>query len=258
MPRITIQKIMLAIALVGASMCVVKNLPSGIRELRCATHCFTRLSAVARALIEYQDRHQIFPSGTHCNTTLAYEDRLSWYAEILPHLDNEDIGALVNWDQPWNGGFNDKLSRTGILSVVCENQDRGLGGPWPVSYIGIAGFGSDAPLLSKTDWRAGVFGFDRVTSSADIKDGAANTMMLAESTRIGSSWLQGGPATVRGLDPAKQPYLGVNRPFGGLHKGRACIAMADGSVRWVSDSISPKVFEAIATMAGGERLPAEW
>jgi hypothetical protein len=34
--------------------------------------------------------------------------------------------------------------------------------------------------------------------------------------------------------------------------------MADGSVRLVSDSISPKVFEALSTMSGGEKLPANW
>jgi hypothetical protein len=57
---------------------------------------------------------------------------------------------------------------------------------------------------------------------------------------------------VRGLDPAGKPYLGPYRQFGGLHRGGAWVAMADGSVRWVSDSISPKVFEALATMAGGD------
>jgi prepilin-type processing-associated H-X9-DG protein len=42
------------------------------------------------------------------------------------------------------------------------------------------------------------------------------------------------------------------------HPGTAQVVFADGSVRSVRDSIDPKVFEALATIAGGERLPAGW
>ena len=122
------------------------------------------------------------------------------------------------------------------------------------NYIGIAGIGKDAPILPKGDPRCGVFGFDRRTTLADITDGAANTLMIVESGRATGSWLQGGFATVRGLDPANTPYLGPNRQFGGLHQGGAWIATADGSVRWVRDSIDPRVFEALSTIAGGEKV----
>jgi prepilin-type processing-associated H-X9-DG protein len=79
--------------------------------------------------------------------------------------------------------------------------------------------------------------------------------MLAESGRVTGSWLQGGPATVRGLDPTIMPYIGPGRQFGGLHDGVAVIAMADGSVRVVSESIAPKTFDAFSTIAGGEEVP---
>ena len=36
------------------------------------------------------------------------------------------------------------------------------------------------------------------------------------------------------------------------------VAMADGSVRFINDRIDPKVFEAIATIAGGEPLAEDW
>jgi hypothetical protein len=36
------------------------------------------------------------------------------------------------------------------------------------------------------------------------------------------------------------------------------VAFADGSVRFVRETIDPKVFEALSTIAGGESLPAEW
>jgi hypothetical protein len=36
------------------------------------------------------------------------------------------------------------------------------------------------------------------------------------------------------------------------------VAMADGSVRLLRESIDRRVFEALSTVAGGETLPAVW
>ena len=82
-------------------------------------------------------------------------------------------------------------------------------------------------------------------------------MLIAETARISESWLQDGHATIRGLDPTAKPYIGPGGQFGGLHGAGAWVAMADGSVRWVDASINPKIFEALSTMAGGERLPPD-
>jgi prepilin-type processing-associated H-X9-DG protein len=103
-----------------------------------------------------------------------------------------------------------------------------------------------------------VFGYDRQTRIEDFTDGTANTMMVIETAVAGGPWTAGGPATVRGLDPARQPYIGTGRQFGGTHRGGAMVAMADGSVKFLTETIDPKVFEALSTVSGGERLPSGW
>lgn len=46
--------------------------------------------------------------------------------------------------------------------------------------------------------------------------------------------------------------------FGGAHPGGAMVAFADGSVRFLLETIASGVFEAIATVAGGEVLAEGW
>jgi prepilin-type processing-associated H-X9-DG protein len=136
-------------------------------------------------------------------------------------------------------------------------------------YVGVAGVGTDAPSLPAGHRNAGVFGYDRRTALADVKDGTSNTLLILESARDNGPWARGGPATLRGLDRTDSPYLGTGRPFGGTHfaenilfwRGRSTgcnAAMADGSVRFLQEAIAPRVLEALATIAGGEKIGDDW
>ncbi len=148
--------------------------------------------------------------------------------------------------------------------------------PGLTHYMGIAGIGEHAALLPREDPNAGIFGYENTPSDPadrplgirkeDIKDGLTTTMMVVETTYQNGPWAAGGPSTVRGLDPDRQPYLGENCQFGGLHRSAAAqsswfsypqdtnILFADASVRFVTPSIERGIFEAMATIAGGEQV----
>jgi prepilin-type processing-associated H-X9-DG protein len=68
------------------------------------------------------------------------------------------------------------------------------------------------------------------------------------------------PANFGSLPPAQQSLLVVQRRsnFGSRHPGGANFAMADGSVRFVQQSISPVTFNALGTRAGGEVIPGDF
>ena len=221
--------------------------------------CASNLHNVALAVLRYENDNGVFPTGTWPNPDLEPADRLSWYALVLRELDSSATYDALKKSGPWNAGMNDVFAHENQRMLRCPSgAGVPAGSAEPTSYVSIAGLDSDAPLLPKSNPRAGVFGYDRKTTMADITDGASNTMMLAETGRVSGSWLQGGPPTVRGLDRTRKPYVGTGRQFGGLHGAGAYVAMADGSVRWISDSISPRIFEACSTMAGGESLPGDW
>lgn len=264
MARWTIGRMMIEIA--GIAVCLAGLIGLFKMEWRRSTgqypSCQRNIRNVTLAILGYHSSKGQFPTGTWPNPALPPEKRLSWYAAISPYLDYAGLYQAINKDQSWDDPSQQLVAEMKIGVLRCP-QVRQTTTPWfPATYIGIAGLGTDAPFLDTTHPRAGVFGYDRRVTLADLKDGAANTMMLAESERVRNSWLSGGPATVRGLDTADLPYLGRDRQFGGHHsKPGAYVAFADGSVRFISDTIDPKVFEAISTIAGGETIsppPSSW
>ncbi len=145
----------------------------------------------------------------------------------------------------------------GELGTFLCPANRGRGAPdlpCRTSYLGIAGVGDDAAELPRGDPRAGFFGYDRRLTAKDLTDGAATTLMLAEAAD-GGFWTAGGKATVRGLAADGRPYLGRGGQFASLHRGTN-VAFADGSVRRLTPAVSPRVLEALATVAGGEEAGA--
>jgi hypothetical protein len=258
MARWSIRKMMLVIA--GAAALLGGYVwweRTSARGIYCYRTCPSNIRNVVLGLLSYAGRTGQFPAATWPNTSLPPEGRMSFYAAALPDLDSEELLLQLHTDRAWDDASNELVADMPIGVLRCPERNRLPGEiPMPTSYIGIAGLGTDAPFLPKGHPRAGIFGHDRVTPLGSITDGTAYTMVVAESERVRGSWLSGGPATVRGLDTADLPYIGPGRQFGGLHPAvGAWVAFADGSVRFISEKVDPKVFEALSTIAGGERLP---
>ena len=221
-----------------------------------------------------------YPTGTVANPALPPEKRLSWLFTCMPYmlcphccgLPTEGLAVHGPWDATENRLWavapmyllhcpgSPRQSPVGYQSAVNYVDLKAKTTIEPTPFIGIGGLGTDAPTLPVGDRRAGFFGYDRVIRPADIRDGMATTVAVVETSSLQGSWTAGGPATVRGLDPARLPYFGRGRQFGGNHPraGKALALFADGSVRPIRETVDPKVFEALATIAGGEPVAPGW
>ena len=150
------------------------------------------------------------------------------------------------------------------------------------NYVGVFGTGSipEVPLTSD-----GVFGRNTKVGVVDIRDGTGQTLAVGErSGRLGyATWtarvpggylfptptLQaGGPRTpalgvpscamvlapVGIADGPRGPNNGKRHPedFGSLHPGGVNFLYADGSVRFLKNAVSHRVFLSLATRDGGE------
>jgi hypothetical protein len=195
---------------------------------------------------------------------------------MLPYMEQEKAYKQFDLTLGPDHPTNQLATNYRFRHIVCPSSgeyDR-QGDKWKSStplthYVGMAGVGNDAATLEANNPRAGVFGYDRSTSiEHGIPDGLSNTLLLIETAREPGHWAFGGPATVRGVEPSTSPYVGPGRPFGGFHdsgwvwrgdrRHTAMAALADGSTRSLSDSISPEVLEALATVGGTEQIPADW
>jgi hypothetical protein len=211
------------------------------------------------------------PAGTIPNAVLVPEQRLSWFVAILPYLEEEGLYRQFDFGAGWDAPANQHLSQRQLRILDCPDWRREASSAqaWETPYVGVAGLGPDVATGPIGGPKIGAFGYDRRVAFKHVKDGISNTLMVLESARETASWAKGGFTTVRGLDPEDKPYLGTGRPFGGTHfsenslfKGGHSIScnavMMDGSVRFLNNSISPKVLEALATISGGEKIPEDY
>jgi hypothetical protein len=194
-----------------------------------------------------------FPPLIRHEVDLPPEKRLSWILLITPFMESRmDPRWLFKADKGWDAPENSYMVKTPLYYCVCP-AGSSRGEPANVTdYVGIAGIGSDAATLATGDPRAGLFGYDRVIAMDDVSDGTATTIAIAETLENTGPWAAGGPPTTRGLDQGKLPYLGQGGQFTSKHGTN--VSFLDASVRSFTRDFDPKVFEALATIAGGEKL----
>ena len=236
-----------------------------VRDWANAIKCQNNLHQIGIALHSWHDATGHFPRATVSNPRLPPEKRLSWMVAIFPYT-MSGYKSLLNEEKPWDDPENNPPRRqfwhhrmqeelygdVEVFFCPARSHTTSPDSACTTDYVGITGVGADAAEFPLSDPRAGFFGYDRQISMKDIKDGTANTMAVTE-VLDGGPWTAGGHPTVRGLADDGRPYLGEGGQFASLH-GKINVLFADASARPFAAALSPEVFEAMATIAGGERI----
>ena len=203
-------------------------------------------------LDDYSRDKGSFPAPAVGGALLPPETRLSWIATLLPYYGHRDWHTQLEFGYPWNGSENSPVTRRVLPEVA--NPAFGPGSSqdgFPVTnYVGSAGLGEDAGRVNVNDPRAGLFGFGRMTQPDQIRDGARNTIAVFGVYDELGPWAAGGRATARPL--TRQPYVNGPDGFGTGQPNGMYVGMADGSVRFLSKDIDPRVMESMVTINGGE------
>ncbi|MFN0056353.1 MAG: DUF1559 domain-containing protein [Planctomycetales bacterium] len=209
-----------------------------------------RLESLGGQLRDYVQEAGSFPPGTVTVPELAVDQRLSWQAILAARL--SETSPPVDWNLPWNDRANEPFVRRRLpeFQNPAVPQLTGSDGYPATHFVGVAGFGADAAQLESGHPRAGIFGDDRRTRLADLRDGASQTwMVLGAQERIGS-WGAGGFPTVRAL--TAPPFVSGPDGLGTGAADSMLVLLADGRVQSVSAAIEPRVVQALASLHDAE------
>ena len=191
------------------------------------------LKQIGLGLYNYHDAYSSFPPG---GTFDAVGRPLhGWQTMLLPFSERKELFDQIDLGVPWDDLRNAPPFRTEVFFFlnppIRETKDK-------------AGY-----ALSHYAGNALLLGGDVLRSMRSVTDGASSTIMAGEIAGEFQPW--GYPMNWR--DPA----LGINRSpegFGSPYPGGANFLFVDGSVKFIKNSVDPRVFQSLGTPAGYERV----
>jgi prepilin-type N-terminal cleavage/methylation domain-containing protein/prepilin-type processing-associated H-X9-DG protein len=209
--------------------------------------------------------------------TSSYVGNYGQPAPISPY--SGTIIPLQDTDNLQGIGYNGQIGPIGLESIQDGTSSTAL---FSERLFGL--LGNPVMFRSSTDARRGIF---TLTQSALANSGAANALGFVRACQsipssqqatatylIGNQWFTGYPGHV-GLDsythygppnsiPCSnsvdwEPYIGPQGsvPATSNHAGGVNVAFADGSVKFIRDSVGLQVWWALGSRRGGEVIASD-
>jgi type II secretory pathway pseudopilin PulG len=197
--------------------------------------CTNNLHAIGIALHNYHDMHGCFPPAYIADAD--GRPMHSWRVLILPLLDEQDLYARYDFNEPWNGPHNALLAAEfPTLQIYRCPEDVGTG----TSYASVVG--------RHTCWPE-----SKPCRIRDITDGTSNTLLVVEVHDSGIHWMEPRDLHVTQVAPTINP--GGGQGISSPHEGGAYVLRAEGSVPFFSDKMPAEDLRLWLERDDGEPTP---
>jgi prepilin-type processing-associated H-X9-DG protein len=162
---------------------------------------------------------------------------------ILPFIEENALYKQFHLDEPWDSDHNRKLIAKMPSEYANPVLDAKLTAAGMTNYL--------VPVGPDT-----LFNGEEGTTFATITDGTSNTLMALEADADRAViWTK--PDDYEVPAQADPKTLMDTKSLLGRHLGGSNVSFADGSVRFLKQSISPLIFHAWTTIDGGEVIGSD-
>ncbi len=269
----TLLELLVVISIISVLMALILPAIAQVREQARKTQCLNNLRQVSLALHGFHSAHRHLPEGNLPGRLWTFQ------AKMMPYLDRKDLFERIDFNFPdycfFYGADMDPADdpRPIVLQVfscpsdpnagqVCETFSSSHGRHSTTSYLGVSGTSpaaGDGLLFSGSNVRLD-----------SVHDGMSNTLMVGERglpADLEMGWLMCAGGELPDYSGNQDNLLSTEQPVGrgsdngthndhfwSNHQGAVGFAMADGSVRSLSDSISHDLFKAMSTRSNSDDL----
>lgn len=290
---LTLIEVLVVIGVIAALICLSLPAIQSARGASSRVQCLNSLKQIGLALHTYVDQRQAFPPGYTSRYDAAGSDTgpgWGWAASILPQMEQQAVWNAVRFDKNIESAENSSPRVQYMREYTCPADSPALtwttktydleGNPLATvcdvasaNYVGV--FGTTEPGVDGD----GVFFRNSQVRREHISDGLSKTVAVGErSFRLGQSTWTGSVtgATLFPQPPSTAPLVlnngtgmvlghtgdgnGPGAPlsyvnqFSSQHAEGASFLFADGHVTFVPVTIEYRVYRALSTRQGGERM----
>jgi hypothetical protein len=200
------------------------------REAARRSQCTNNLKQIGLAMHDYYRASGTFPPAY--SKSPDGKRLLSWRVLILPFLGQKSLYDEFHTDEPWDSEHNKTLISRMPGVYHCPSGSPTPAREGKTSYLTPRGPETIFP---------GALGI----KLQDITDGTSNTIFVVDASDAAAvTWTKPDDWDI-------SAQLGAQSLFGHHPKGKN-VATADGSVRFLKETVTPKVLNNLTTRNGGE------
>ncbi len=290
----TLIELLVVIAIIAVLIALLLPAVQQARESARRTMCKNHLKQIGLAIHNFHDARLRFPTGGTTpwggiqfdSGTIMDPPQLGtgWHVQILPYLDQSNL---------YMSGSQTTISKKPIPLFFCPSRREGtvIGGDRALND-----YASVTPADSVNSWdqfwygniwgvptatyngvivRSGTPTANRVCKMGDITDGTSNTMVVGEKwvdyKSVGGGAWYDDQGYIDGWDPDTVRYTGFpitndfrslgdwrdGYQFGSSHVNGTHFLFADGTVRFLSETIDADLFNGLGHRSDGKPKSGE-
>ncbi|MBP3960367.1 DUF1559 domain-containing protein [Gemmata sp. G18] len=212
-----------------------------IRESAVKMSALNHFKQIVLALLNYDSGynaapvHGVGPKGALLKNANE-KPLLSWRVAILPYIDQNDLYQQFKFDEPWDSENNKKLIDK------MPKLFAPVGKPSKPGYTHMQMVVGPNALQPPS-----------VNIPHSFPDGTSNTIAVVEAAEP-VIWTKPDDVMLPGAALPKD----LKKKFGGVQPGGFNVALWDGSVRFIPDTVSERTLGLLLNPKDGQVLPSDW